>query len=467
MIATAVAQSGSTLIGDIRTVGPVCLVFTVAALAAGYWLPRFCGVAHDQSVASSMEAGIQNSALAIAAAVSPALIGSPRMAAPALVYGVLVLFAAAVSGLLEPGSRVRPRHAGEEPAVRPEHRSRPVTPPIDLRSDTFTRPTAPMRQAMAAADVGDDVWGEDPTVRALEAETARLLGKESALYVPSGHMSNQLAVYVLTRSGEEVWAHRDSHLLSNEQGAVSVLSRALPRAFSSPEGVPESPLLESWLQGADDIHRARPSLVSVENTFTGRVIPLAEQRRVTGFAAEHGLYSHLDGARLWNAAVALDVAPAEVAAGFDTVSVCFSKGLGAPVGSALAGSATTIARARRGRKLLGGGMRQAGIIAAGALYALRHHIDRLADDHARAVRLAEGIGAAEGVIATAHTNMVLVEVPRGRAAAYSAAFARHGVACAPISADLVRMVVHLEIGDAAIDAAVARVHEAVRTLNGG
>lgn len=282
---------------------------------------------------------------------------------------------------------------------------------IDLRSDTVTRPTPAMRRAMAEAEVGDDVWGEDPTVRELEEATAELLGTEAALYVPSGHMANQLGLYVSTRSGEEVWAHEQHHLIGDEQGATAVLSRALPRLYS--EGLaPTEALLESWIAGRGDIHRAEPALVWLENTFTGRVVPLAEQRRVTGFAHRHGLRAHLDGARLWNASAALEASPAEVAAGFDTVSVCYSKGLGAPVGSALAGDTDTVLRARRGRKLLGAGMRQAGVIAAGALYALRHHRTRVVQDHERASELARLITDLSGLQARAQTNMVLVPTNR-------------------------------------------------------
>ncbi|WP_159940772.1 MULTISPECIES: low specificity L-threonine aldolase [unclassified Nocardiopsis] len=333
---------------------------------------------------------------------------------------------------------------------------------IDLRSDTVTRPTPPMRRAMAEAEVGDDVWGEDPTVRELEEETAGLLGAEAALYVPSGHMANQLGLYVSVRSGEEVWAHEHHHLVGDEQGATAVLARAQPRLYS--DGVaPSDELLESWIAGRGDIHRAEPALVWLENTFTGRVVPLSEQRRVTGFAHRHGLRAHLDGARLWNAAAALDVPPAEVAAGFDTVSVCFSKGLGAPVGSALAGEADTVLRARRARKMLGAGMRQAGVIAAGALYALRHHRKRMAEDHGRAAELARLITERCGLTARAQTNMVLVQTPAGDGGRHAEAFARHGVAGLDIG-DAVRLVVHLEITDTDIEAAARGVAEAAAEL---
>ena len=333
---------------------------------------------------------------------------------------------------------------------------------IDLRSDTFTRPTKRMRLAMAEAEVGDDVWGEDPTVRELEEETAALLGKEAALYVTSGHMANQLGLWVSTRSGEEVWAHENHHLIGDEQGAAVVLSRVLPRLYSG-DPFPARELLDGWITGLGDVHRANPALLWLENTFSGRVVPLAEQRRITGFAHAHGLKAHLDGARLWNAAAHLEVEPAVVAEGFDTVSVCFSKGLGAPVGSAVAGDADTIRRARRGRKLLGGGMRQAGVIAAGALYALRHHRERMVEDHERATRLAELLSELSGLEAVARTNMVLVTTPGGEAGRYVEAFAAQGVRALG-GGDRVRMVVSLEITDSDIEDAAKAAAKAVAEL---
>lgn len=333
---------------------------------------------------------------------------------------------------------------------------------IDLRSDTFTRPTKEMRRAMAEAEVGDDVWGEDPTVRELEEETAALLGREAALYVTSGHMANQLGLWVSTHSGEEVWAHENHHLIGDEQGAATVISRVLPKLYSG-EPFPSRELLDRWITGLGDVHRADPALVWLENTFSGQVIPLAEQKRVTDFAHAHGLKAHLDGARLWNAAAHLGVEPARVAEGFDTVSVCFSKGLGAPVGSALVGDADTVRRARRGRKLLGGGMRQAGIIAAGALYALRHHRERLPKDHARAARLADQVDALPNLSAVARTNMVLVTTPEGAADRYVAAFAQEGLRVLG-GGDRIRMVVSLEVTESDVEDAAKAVARAVARL---
>ena len=339
-------------------------------------------------------------------------------------------------------------------------------PDIDLRSDTMTRPTPAMRRAMADAEVGDDVFGEDPAVRALEERTAELLGKEAALYTPSAHMANQIALYVSAASGTELWAHAQSHVVANEQGASSVLSRLLPRTFDGPESMPPQDVLDAWIAGTDDVHRAAPAVIALENTFTGRVMPAAGQRRVAAFAAEHGLAVHLDGSRLWNAAVARGVTPAEAAAGADTVTVCFSKGLGAPVGAALAGTAGTIARARRARKLLGGGMRQAGIIAAGALYALDHHVDRLAEDHANAERLAAGIATLPGLDARAHTNMAIVATPAGRAERYATAFAGAGVGSVVLGPGSLRMVCHLDVSASAVDDAVSRIAKASAPLAG-
>jgi threonine aldolase len=291
-----------------------------------------------------------------------------------------------------------------------------ISSPIDLRSDTITKPTPAMREAMAAADVGDDVFGEDPTVRELEAETAALLGKEAALFTVSGTMANQLAIRSHTESGDEILVEANAHVYYHEAGAPAALSGVSCRCLQGERGVFTGLDVESALR-PEDAHFPRTRLVCLENTHNrggGKIWPLERIEEVAGVARRHGLQLHLDGARLWNAAVATGIAEKQWAAPFDTVSVCFSKGLGAPVGSALAGSKALLARARRFRKMFGGGMRQAGIIAAGALFALRHHRARLAVDHANAKALAEGISRCKGVEVApgeVETNMVRFRLP--------------------------------------------------------
>ena len=332
---------------------------------------------------------------------------------------------------------------------------------IDLRSDTVTRPSAGMRAAMAAAEVGDDVYGEDPTVARLEEEVAGLLGKPAAVFVPSGTMGNQIAIMVAIGAGQvvstEVWAHRASHVAGHEQGGVAILGRGYLRAFDGPTGLPAPADLHRALAGADNIHRATPRLLCLENTIGdlgGRVLPAVAP--VVEIARDYGMAVHLDGARLWNAAAATGQAPAALANDADTVSTCFSKGLGAPVGSAVVGDVATIAAARRVRKLLGGGMRQAGILAAGALYALEHNRARLAGDHDRAKRLAAGITDVAGLPADEpDTNIVLVHVPAGTADRLVERWKADGVATGANDADTIRLVVHLEITDADIDNALA------------
>jgi threonine aldolase len=287
--------------------------------------------------------------------------------------------------------------------------------PIDLRSDTITKPTPAMREAMAAAEVGDDVLGDDPTVRELEAETAALLGKEAALFTPSGTMANQLAVRSHTESGDEIVVEAQAHLYFYEGGGPAALSGVMCRCLPGERGVFGGADVEAVVRPADP-HFPRTRLVCIENTHNrggGKIWPLERIEEVAAVARRHGLQLHLDGARLWNAAVATGIAESRWAAPFDTVSVCYSKGLGAPVGSALVGSKAFLERARRFRKMFGGGMRQAGIIAAGALFALRNHRGRLAEDHANARALAEGISRCKGVEVTpgeVETNMVRFRV---------------------------------------------------------
>jgi threonine aldolase len=332
---------------------------------------------------------------------------------------------------------------------------------VDLRSDTVTRPTPEMRRAMAEAAVGDDVWGDDPTVIELEAEVARMLGKEAAVYVPSGTMGNQIAIRSQTRPGDEIFVHESAHVVVHEQGGAAALSGVQTRLLPGEGGVLDLDTIAVRLRDPADPHHARQSLLCVENTIGemgGRVLPAERMAELAGFAHAHGMRVHLDGARIWNAAVASGRSPAEVAAPADSVSVCFSKGLGAPVGSAVVGSAELLDAARRNRKLFGGGMRQAGIIAAGALHALRHHVDRLADDHRNARRLAEGM-AAYGRLRfhpeAIETNIVLSTVTDGtRAPDLVSELAGVGVLCASLDDRTVRFVTHLDVDSEAVGAAV-------------
>lgn len=288
---------------------------------------------------------------------------------------------------------------------------------IDLRSDTITKPVPAMREAMARAEVGDDVFGEDPTVRELESETAALLGKEAALFTVSGTMANQLAVRSCTEPGDEIFIEAQAHVYYYEGGGPAALSGVMCRLLQGERGVFGGAALEAALRPSDP-HFPRPRLVSIENTHNrggGKIWPMDQIEEVAGVARRRGLQMHLDGARLWNATAATGIAEKLWAAPFDAVSVCYSKGLGAPVGSALAGSKALIDRARRFRKMFGGGMRQAGIIAAGALFALRNHRVRLTEDHENAKALAQGIARCERIAVTpgdVETNMVRFQ-PRG------------------------------------------------------
>jgi threonine aldolase len=324
--------------------------------------------------------------------------------------------------------------------------------PIDLRSDTFTKPTLEMRAAMAAAEVGDDVVGEDPTVNALETRIAEMLGKEAAVFVPSGTMSNQLAVRVHCGPGDEFLCDANCHIYNYEQGAYAQLFGVAAQPVEGDYGVLRLEQLEDRIRPEND-HAVRTRLVCLENTHNrgaGRVLPYDGVVEICRWAAENGLARHLDGARLFNAAIASGIAAREWSQHFDTVSICFSKGLGAPVGSALCGQAEMIHKARRHRKALGGGMRQAGIIAAGALYALDHHIERLADDHEKARVLADAIRETPGLTLdpdVVDTNIVIFKIaPQlGTATEFTAKLREQGVQLNGVGRYRIRAVTHLDV----------------------
>lgn len=337
---------------------------------------------------------------------------------------------------------------------------------IDLRSDTVTRPTPAMRAAMAEAEVGDDVLGEDPTVHALEAEVAALLGKEAALFVSSGTMGNQLAIATHTRPGDEVIVGEGAHVVFYESGAGAALSGVQFAVAGS--GGTFGPEDVAARVHATAYYCPRTSLVCVENTHNragGRIFPQDRVRAVAEVARARGLGLHLDGARLWNASAATGLDVATLAAPFDTVSVCFSKGLGAPVGSALVGSRDAITRARRLRKMWGGGMRQVGILAAAALHALRHHRARLGEDHDNAKRFASALADAEGLrveLAEVDTNIVNVATPGVSADAVAAAARELGVLVNPTGPDRLRAVMHLDVRPEDVLPAAERLADARR-----
>lgn len=318
----------------------------------------------------------------------------------------------------------------------------------DLRSDTVTQPTAAMRAAMAAAVVGDDVYGEDPSVRLLEERVAALLGKESALFVPSGTMGNQIALLVHTRRGDEVVIGEGSHCAWYESGAGAALA-GVQFAIAGRGGLFTAEEAEAALKPVAD-YLPRSSLIVVENTHNragGRTFPLATIEGIARLARSRGLGLHLDGARLWNAAVATKLEPSTLAAPFDTVSVCFSKGLGAPVGSALVGSREHVKAARRFRKMLGGGMRQSGVLAVAALHALDHHRERIALDHEAARAFADELTGAANIeiAAEVETNMALLRVKGLRAEEVAQRARARGVLLGAISPDTLRAVTHLDL----------------------
>jgi threonine aldolase len=330
---------------------------------------------------------------------------------------------------------------------------------IDLRSDTVTLPTPAMREAMANAEVGDDVFGEDPTVRRLEARTAQILGKEAALFVPSGTMANQLAVRTHTEPGDEILVEANAHIYYYEAGGPAALSGVICRCLAGDRGVFTAADIEAVLRPPNP-HFAPTKLVCIENTHNrggGSIWPIARIAEVAAVARQHGLRLHLDGARLWNASVATGIPECEYAAHFDSVNVCFSKGLGAPVGSALAATREFIQRARRFRKQFGGGMRQAGIIAAGALYALEHHRTRLAEDHTNAQILARGLAQLPGVeldVSTVETNIVRFRVTTIPATLLVQRLNEAGIRVLATGPDTIRAVTNLNVTSEQIAVAV-------------
>ncbi len=324
---------------------------------------------------------------------------------------------------------------------------------VDLRSDTVTRPTPAMREAMARAEVGDDVFGDDPTVIALQEKAAAMFGAEAGLFFPSGTQSNLAALMAHCARGEEVILGQDAHTYKYEGGGAAVLGSIQPQPLANlPDGTLDLAQVEAAIK-PDDPHFAVTRLLALENTIGGKVIGRDYLSRAVTLAWKRGLSTHLDGARIFNAAVKLGTTVNLLCAGFDTVSVCLSKGLGAPAGTVLVGHRGLIEKARRIRKMLGGGMRQAGILAAAGLYALDHNVDRLAEDHANAGRLAKGLAEAGWPVEPVQTNMVFVAVPRERCAPLKEHLDAAGVSA--IVSPRTRLVTHLDADAAGIDRAIA------------
>ncbi|MDB5883857.1 MAG: L-threonine aldolase [Polaromonas sp.] len=340
---------------------------------------------------------------------------------------------------------------------------------IDLRSDTVTQPTAAMRAAMQAAPLGDDVFGGDPSVNALQEKIAALLGFEAALFVPTGTQGNLCAILAHCQRGDEYLVGQQAHCYRWEGGGAAVFGSVQPQPLNhQPDGTLSLADIESSIK-PDDAHFARTRLLALENTLGGKLLPFAYLQQATELAEKHGLARHLDGARLFNAAVAQAAqtgsdafAEARRIAGcFDSVSVCFSKGLGAPVGSALCGSRAFIARAHRIRKMAGGGMRQAGMLAAAASHALDHHVERLAQDHALARHLAEGLAGIDGLqVEPPQTNIVFVDLA-GAAKARSSGLLRHLAASGIQATGLYRLrfVTHLDVDAQGVDQALAAIRQ--------
>ncbi len=327
---------------------------------------------------------------------------------------------------------------------------------IDLRSDTVTRPSQPMLEAMTRAETGDDVWGDDPTVQRLQERVAADAGKEAALFFPSGTQSNLAALMAHCGRGDEYIVGQAAHTYKYEGGGAAVLGSIQPQPLdNAADGSIPLERIAAAIKPLDD-HFARTRLLALENTIGGKVLPAGYVAEATGLARERGLATHLDGARVFNAVVASGSSLAALAAPFDSVSICFSKGLGAPVGSVLVGSRALIESAHRWRKVLGGGMRQAGLLAAACLYALDHNVERLADDHANAQRLAAGLTQiGEVTVQSQATNMVFVQFPQEHCAPLEAYLKERGILTQMLYAS--RFVTHLDVSSADIDTFVAAV----------
>ena len=343
---------------------------------------------------------------------------------------------------------------------------------IDLRSDTLTQPTPAMRDAIAKAAVGDEQKREDPTVNELERRGAEFLGQEEAVFLPTATMANQIALNILGTAGDALLVERHAHIMLSELGGPAAHSGLLTIGLPGTHGRFSPDQVVSELRDRTSVHVAPTRLVAVENTHNssgGRVWPLEEIDAIVAVCREHELAAHLDGARLVNAAVACGVAPARIGSGFDTVTLCFSKGLGCPLGALIAGSHELMARARRGKHYFGGAMRQAGIVAAAGLYALEHHVDRIADDHARARRLGEGLAAA-GVqvdLDQVETNFVQIDVALDRAGAIERMRERGVLVSTTVHPTVLRAVTHLDVTDEDVEAAVVAIPAALGVTRTG
>lgn len=338
---------------------------------------------------------------------------------------------------------------------------------IDLRSDTVTRPTAGMREAMASAEVGDDCYGEDPSVNRLQERVAALLGKEAALFVPTGTMANQIALGALTRPGDEIICDAGAHCISFESGALAALWGVQARTVAAERGLLDAAAVEAMIRPPQDVF-PRTRVVEVENTHNrggGAVYPLERVRAIAEVARRRGLHLYMDGARLWNASAASGTPPDAYAREATLVSVCLSKGLGTPAGSLVCGPKDLLGDARRLRKRLGGAMRQSGVLAAAGLYALDHHLARLPEDHENARRLAEGLSGIAGtsILFPVDTNLVFAAFPGRNGAEISQRLAKEGVLANPEGSrpDTLRFLTHLDVSRADVDEAVRRAARAL------